>query len=339
MNKPKQFTGIGITTQNFIVRPDQTIKFLNALGGFITFQTFDDNSTKNPQLTRILQGSLEQNLATLTDLNKLGAGIHVMVNEGDGKGRAKQNVIKVRAVFADFDGVPLPDKWLIEPSIVLESSPNKYHSYWLLADNLPLKQFRPLQQAIAKVFDSDTVVCDLPRVMRVAGFYHQKSKPFLSQFIKCDSKLRYKASQLLTTFPIEEKPAYKETRALPDKQVISDATLSYAQKALAGEYDRVVTSEEGFRNVNLNKAAFALGQLVGGGLLNQAEVESTLLQAGMTCGLSESESRQTIISGLQAGLLEPRYFEPKELATLKPTLGLLKSYRQCRKARLSWWAK
>ena len=178
-----------------------------------------------------------------------------------------------------------------------------------------------------------------PRVMRVAGFYHQKGKPFLSQLIKCDSKLRYKASQLLTTFPIEEKPDYKETRVLPDKQIISDTTLSYAQKALAGEYDRVATSDQGFRNVNLNKAAFALGQLVGGGLLSRTEVESTLLEAGMICGLSESESRNTVVSGLQAGVLEPRYLEPRELPTIGPTLGLLKSYRQRRKARSSWWAK
>ena len=193
--KTKQFPGLGY---------DPARKFLKALGGFTTFQTFDDSSEKRPQLTRILQGSLEQNLTALTNLNELGAGIHVMVNEGDGKGRAKQNVIRVRAVFADFDGVPLPDKWLIEPSIILESSPNKYHSYWLLADDLGLEQFRPLQQAIAQVFDSDTVVCDLPRVMRVAGFYHQKNKPFLSQLIKCDSKLRYKTSQLLTTFLLKK---------------------------------------------------------------------------------------------------------------------------------------
>ena len=59
----------------------------------------------------------------------------------------------------------------------------------------------------------------------------------------------------------------------------------------------------------------------------------------MICGLSESESRQTIVSGLQAGVFEPRYFEPKELSTVQPTLGSLKSYRQRRKARLSWWAK
>ena len=68
----------------------QARKFLAALvpDGQQTFQTFDDRKdSKHPELARVFQGSLEQHAGTLTDLNKQGAGVYIMVNAGDGAGR------------------------------------------------------------------------------------------------------------------------------------------------------------------------------------------------------------------------------------------------------------
>ncbi len=281
--------------------------------GKATFQTFPDQKGQGRQLyPHVLHGTLEEHIETLTTLNKATAGIYIMVNEGNLKGRSAKNVVRVRALFADFDGVPLPEMWVLEPSIIVESSQGKYHTYWLLADTLPFDDFKPLQKAIAEIFGSDNKVCDLPRVMRLPAFYHQKSEPFLTRLIKCDGELRYKASQLKETFPVR-KVNLKPNPVHPVTfESTSDNARKYAQKALANEYDLVASAPKGNRNHTLNKAAFSLGQLVAGGLLHSQEVENVLLKAGLICGLSQGETKTTLNSGLKAGVLNPRYPKPLE---------------------------
>jgi hypothetical protein len=42
-----------------------------------------------------------------------------------------------------------------------------------------------LQKDLAARFSGDPKVCDLPRVMRLPGFYHRKAAPFLTRIISC----------------------------------------------------------------------------------------------------------------------------------------------------------
>lgn len=60
------------------------------------------------------------------------------------------------------------------------------------------------------------------------------------------------------------------------------------------------------RNVRLNEAAFACGQLVAGGELVESEALIGLEQAAAACGLGDHEAQRTIQSGFSAGLAEPR---------------------------------
>ena len=48
----------------------------------------------------------------------------------------------------------------------------------------PLDEFKERQVLLAEMFDGDPKVCDLPRVMRLPGFLHQKGEPFLSVLMK-----------------------------------------------------------------------------------------------------------------------------------------------------------
>src|SRR2546430_12265163 len=70
-------------------------RFLNLLdegATEFTFQTFDDNADrKDRKLTHILHGTLEEHAETLTRMTNLGAGIYVMVQQGDGRGRRNEN--------------------------------------------------------------------------------------------------------------------------------------------------------------------------------------------------------------------------------------------------------
>ena len=154
--------------------------------GIFTFQTFDDNKErKDRSLARILHGSLDQHSQALTHLQQRGAGVFVMINEGDGRGRSAANVVKVRSLVLDLDGAPLEPvlKAELPPHIVVESSPNKWHAYWLI-EACPLEAFKERQHALAKRFNGDMAVCDLPRVMRVPGFWHQKGTPFQTRLVK-----------------------------------------------------------------------------------------------------------------------------------------------------------
>lgn len=176
-------------------------KFLVRLAGetLLTFQTLDDNQdakAKNQKLIAMLHGSLDTEAKQLANLNQSGAGVFVMVNEGDGKGRKAENVIGVRAVFADFDGTPVPETWGLPPHILVESSPGKFHVYWLVVD-CPPNRFTPMQKAIAAKYKSDPSVNDLPRVMRVPGFVHQKGKPFVSRIVSLFDGAPYTCQKII----------------------------------------------------------------------------------------------------------------------------------------------
>lgn len=83
-------------------------------------------------------------------------------------------------------------------------------------------------------------------------------------------------------------------------------TTSYARGALEAEVGRVALAPEGTRNAELNRAAHALGQLVGGGVLDLGTVIAALEEVGQRVGLKYQEVRATIKSGLAAGMRSPR---------------------------------
>ena len=82
---------------------------------------------------------------------------------------------------------------------------------------------------------------------------------------------------------------------------------AYTAAALRGELDRVLAARPGHRNHALNAAAFALGQLVGGGLLPEGLATAALAEASAAIGLPASEAHRTIRSGLTAGSRCPRH--------------------------------
>lgn len=77
----------------------------------------------------------------------------------------------------------------------------------------------------------------------------------------------------------------------------------YGLAALEQECERVRLAPEGTRNDQLNRSAFALGQLVGGGELDEGMVWRGLKDAS---ALTEPEANKTIESGVSAGMLQPR---------------------------------
>lgn len=164
-------------------------RFLAALSADTshTFQTFSEGDGGGRSLNRILHGTFEHHAVLLQSLNLKGAGAFVMVNRGDGRGRKSENVTAARSLFVDLDGAPLEPVVYgpLPPRIVLESSPGRWHCYWPVVD-MPLARFTETQRALAIKFGADPKVCDLPRVMRLPGFFHNKRAPFQTRLVSCE---------------------------------------------------------------------------------------------------------------------------------------------------------
>lgn len=219
----------------------QAQRFLDLLdlGGSFTFQTFDDDQDrKSGQLTKVLHGTLDTHFDALVRHNQQGAGIFVCINQTNLKGRKGNDVLKVRACFIDLDGAPVDPvlSHQCEPAILVESSSDRWHAYYPCPD-MPLDAFTAMQRALADTFDGDHACCDLPRVMRLPGFFHQKvkkgerSQPFMTRIESAYDKLSYTRAQLREAFPTPEKPVAHQTD--DDRCVGGTADLDSIRDALA----------------------------------------------------------------------------------------------------------
>ena len=176
-----------------IIDLDMTAEFLAALdpAGIFTFQAIGEAPGGGGNLNRVLHGTIEQHVRELTDLNAAGAGIFVMVNEGNGLAsppartcRTNDNVVRVRSLFVDLDGAPLKPtlRAQVRPHMVIETSPGRWHTYWFGVP-CPLEDFTAAQKALAERFGGDPAVCDLARVMRLPGYFHLKKEPFQTRIV------------------------------------------------------------------------------------------------------------------------------------------------------------
>lgn len=261
------------------------------------FATIDDSGQGRKALLSERSCLLEQHSSTLERLNANGAGVFVCVNETDDSGKRRAgNVVRVRALFVDLDGSPLDPVLPYSPSLVVETSPNRWHAYWLVSD-CPLDRFKPLQQALARRFGGDPTVCDLPRLVRLPGFEHRKRDPHPVTITQLGDATQRTVAELTKLLGLETETKRKAT------PVQRPRAEPYALAALSRECRSVAEADEGTRNVTLNRAAFSLGQLVSAGALSESQVVSELSSASQ---LDENETATTIRSGLTAGYAAPR---------------------------------
>ena len=165
--------------REFSVKPikSEALGFLSALdpdAGAFTFQTFDDDyDRKDPHLALVRHGTLDQHWDRLCELSARGAGVFVTINETDLNGRCTNNITRVRALFVDTDGADHAQILKADPHLVVETSQGNFHDYWFIS-NCPMNEFTPAQKVMIGAWETDKSVHDLPRVMRLPGFPHQK---------------------------------------------------------------------------------------------------------------------------------------------------------------------
>jgi Primase C terminal 2 (PriCT-2)/RepB DNA-primase from phage plasmid len=201
-----------------------TARFLRLLDPMATqfeFRCFDDDRDRNAKnLTTTFYGTLTQCAARLQRLNQKGAGVFVVVNETDGVGRETENIRRVRAVYIDLDGAPLEPVLAsrFNPHIIVESSPKRWHCYWRTT-GMALDDFKPVQEALIDLFDSDKSITALAGVMRLPGFHHRKAERFLVRISDTHDAPAYPASYFKRSKRPIRKPVDGDIEVNVDKVV------------------------------------------------------------------------------------------------------------------------
>lgn len=221
-------------------------KFLDLFGQQHTFQLYmepkpEEGPSGGPTFTCDF-ASAEDNLARA---NNAGYAICFMVNEGDGNGRAGANVTRIRAIYVDLDGPPIDPVLAckIKPHVITSSSPDKYHAFWLCED-VPVDKFTEFQNSLIARFGGDENVIDLPRVMRLPGFFHLKGKPVMSEIYQINDLPLYTYDELFNEFPPVPK-VVKKTKSKQGKQTEKGKFVT-KDVYVDGERTKALTSHIGY---------------------------------------------------------------------------------------------
>lgn len=160
-----------------------TERFLDLLEhqGKFHFQTVLEYGPNKGGAPKVLFGTLNQRADKLIELNMQRHAVWVQINSGTG--RKATDITAVRSYFVDNDNQVAHHAGIeYDADIVVETSPGKFHYYWLTA-NVPLDQFKSRQNSLRIRLNGDPRAVDLSRVMRLPGFYHMKGVPFMSRIV------------------------------------------------------------------------------------------------------------------------------------------------------------
>ena len=276
-------------------------RFLAALTGDSahTFQTFAESGGAGRSVNRIIHGTFAQRADALASLNQRGAGVFVMVNRGDGYGRKSANVTDARALFVDLDGAPVAPVLACQlpPRIVVESSPDRWHCYWPIAD-LPLDRFTDAQKALAARFNADPKVNDRARVMRLPGFLHRKGDAFASRLVTAEAAP-------LTWHEVVQAFDLRDRFTLPDSIPEGERNPTLYKLAVSAARKGVPQGEQlkKAHTVNATKCspplpAAEVAQIVASAYSNPAQGV-----AGLPLAIMDSEAYRAVSDGARTLLL------------------------------------
>lgn len=193
--------GHGGMTQQF----EQAWHFVNALTGdannaVMDYRAIHDTDKGVPGIP--FRGTINECWQSIVFYNSQGYGIFAVIAAMDGVGRHLSNVSYLRASYIDLDGLDAQQQYEKAcmsspmPAFAVNSSygplkdgngkptsafGNKFHVYWPVQPYQGNDRFSLVQRKLRQVFNSDKVIIDASRVMRLPGTYHLKdsSNPFL----------------------------------------------------------------------------------------------------------------------------------------------------------------
>jgi hypothetical protein len=188
---------------------------------------------------RKLEGTIEQRFNELQSLNSKGYGIYFVVNNG---GHADADVTHGYAIFYEHDNLPKDiqiDLWqtlgLPEPTIQVDTGGKSIHSYWVFDHPMPIADWKILQTDLLNSADADRTIKNASRVMRLAGFTHQKSGG--ESVITTIGGKRYSFEELRSVVKVKEvapksAPKPRTGGAVDDRTVPIQSCLSRNNREL-----------------------------------------------------------------------------------------------------------
>lgn len=272
---------------------DMSREFLRLLNSeTYVFRTFTDGHSKKRRdlLARTLIGTFNQHRKALDVLSSKGAGIFVMINECEiANDKVSKNVdgaeiiTRVRAIFLDVDNKESPvvqsieniQKYLPPPNMVVNTSPGKFHFYWLVYD-CDLVMFKEKMRSLAVIFGCDPGVASLNRVMRLPGYAHQKGEPYSTTLLQTRHEAVIECAALFKNVdaaPILTALKTVQQTGAANSTFIVDTTNPFGF-AVREAYQAPDTLPEGDRTQKMVQRA---GQLAGQGFFT-VEIREILLQ-------------------------------------------------------------
>jgi hypothetical protein len=157
-------------------------------------------------------------LARAARWNADGRGIYLVINNG---GDRKQDINQCIAFFVEWDDRPI--EWQVtawqelglpEPSIIV-STGHSAHTYWVLSEPISPERWRPVQERLIDVCDSDQACKDESRVMRLPGFDYigEGDAPTGAIEIIHESDNRYTVDQIEAAVAAAEGPTLDDLLA------------------------------------------------------------------------------------------------------------------------------
>lgn len=151
-----------------------------------------------------LRGTLAEHLQTLQAYNAAGWGVFYNINAMKTDGRKTlENVDYIRAHVVDLDD-PLTSQDAynravasdMPPHLAVQTSPRKYHLYWLVEPYTGNEFYNAQQRKLAQLYNGDTGIIDPTRVLRVPGFNHCKNAPTPVTCWQISDRPRYTHAQI-----------------------------------------------------------------------------------------------------------------------------------------------
>jgi primase-like protein/AAA domain-containing protein/DNA primase RepB-like protein len=154
--------------------------------------------------------------------------------------RKKENAAAVQTLWVDLDGTRIPNG-SFAPSAAVETSPGKYHAYWLLEEPIPPETAERLNKRLAHKVGADASGFDLSQLLRVPGTknYKYPEAPEV-EILHLDLEVAYSPRSLE-----EQLPKVEERRqAQPVESRIASGGRNKELTSIAGTMRRRGLEEE-----------------------------------------------------------------------------------------------
>lgn len=145
------------------------------------------------------------NIRYLQELNDDGHGIYFVVN---GFGDKDKDIKSCRAVFYEHDDRDIDSQresykeYGLPQTTSFHTGGKSIHHYWILKESISVEDWKAIQSDLIALMSSDKAIKNPSRVMRVAGFKHQKTEG-VCELLQQAPKIEF--DELRKLIPVQKK--------------------------------------------------------------------------------------------------------------------------------------